>query len=242
MRGVLTLNPEIVPGRWPLPRRAGRPHGELVTSAVTSIDALYKVRKGELDIITVPELGYVAVEGRGDPQGPEFAAAIQALYSVSYGAHFLVRKRDGQAPRVMPLEALWWAGDDDPQDVITALALGSADLAGVDRDQWRWRAMIMQPSPIDGDVAAEAVAQARAKPVPALDRLRYGRWEEGLSAQVLHIGPYSAEAPSIVRLHEGIAAAGYRPRGRHHEIYLGDPRRSAPERLRTILRHPVEPG
>ena len=212
-----------------------------MASAVTSIDELYKVRKGAFDIITVPELGYIAVDGRGGPDGPEFADAIQALYSVSYGAHFLVRKQHGQAPRVMPLEALWWVEDAGQQDIVKTVALGMADMADTDRACWRWQAMIMQPEPVDRDTIAQAVSQARAKSVPALDRLRFGRWEEGPAAQVLHIGPYSDEAPSIVLLHEGITAAGYRPRGRHHEIYLGDPRRSATERLRTILRQPVEP-
>ena len=82
----------------------------------------------------------------------------------------------------------------------------------------------------------------RKKDLPGLARLEYIRWAEGRCAQLLHIGPYAAEAPSIASLHEAIAEAGYRPRGRHHEIYLGDPRRSAPEKLRTIIRHPVEPA
>ena len=100
----------------------------------------------------------------------------------------------------------------------------------------------MQPDPIDADVIAEALAQAQTrKPSPGLERLRYQRWAEGWCAQLLHVGPYGDEGPSIIRLHQAIAAAGYRPHGRHHEIYLGDPRRSAPDKLRTILRHPVEP-
>ena len=187
----------------------------------------------------MPEFGYVAVDGRGDPNGPEFADAVQALYSVSYGAHFLIRKQHGEAPRVMPLEGLWWADDPEQQDIITAAALGNASMADLDRTSWRWQAMIMQPDPVAQDTIAEAIEQAPAKSLPALGRLRYQRWEEGRSAQILHIGPYTAEGPTIVRLHQGIAAAGYRARGRHHEIYLGDPRRAAPERLRTILRHPI---
>jgi hypothetical protein len=102
--------------------------------------------------------------------------------------------------------------------------------------------MIMQADPIDAVVVAEAVAQARGKDLPALDRLELRTWEEGRCAQLLHVGPYSEEAPSLTRLHTAIAEAGLRPRGRHHEIYLGDPRRSAPQRLRTILRQPVEPA
>jgi hypothetical protein len=101
--------------------------------------------------------------------------------------------------------------------------------------------MIMQPDPIDEHMVSRALEKARKKGLGGLEDLRYERWEEGRSAQLLHVGPYAEEGPSIVRLHEGIAAAGYRPRGRHHEIYLGDPRRSAPEKLRTLLRHPVEP-
>jgi hypothetical protein len=97
-------------------------------------------------------------------------------------------------------------------------------------------------SPIDADLVAAALTQARAKkPAPGLDRLAYQRWTEGRCAQLLHVGPYADEGPSIARLHQAITAAGHRPRGRHHEIYLGDPRRSAPDKLRTILRHPIEP-
>lgn len=164
-----------------------------------------------------------------------------ALYAVSYGAHFLLKKERGEAPRVMPLEALWWADDPGRQDIFAAVALGKATMADTDRDTWLWQAMISQPDPVGTDVIAAARAQAREKrPLPGLDRLRYIRWTEGRSAQLLHVGPYADEGPSIVRLHQGIAAAGYRARGRHHEIYLGDPRRSAPEKLRTILRQPVE--
>jgi len=115
-------------------------------------------------------------------------------------------------------------------------------MADTDRDRWRWQAMIRQPDPIDAETVAAALAQVRAKkPSPGLGRLRYQHWAEGRCAQLLHVGPYAGEAPSIARLHQAIAAAGYRPRGRHHEIYLGDPRRSAPDKLRTILRHPIEP-
>jgi hypothetical protein len=214
-----------------------------MTETVISFESLLKVRKGAVDIVDIPEFGFAAVTGGGSPGGSDFTEAIQALYSVSYGAHFLLKKQDGQAPRVMPLEALWWVDDPDQRDIFTDVALGLAAAADSDRDRWLWQAMIMQPAPVDADVVAQALAAARArKPLPGLERVRYVRWAEGLSAQVLHVGPYADEGPSIARLHAGIATAGYRPRGRHHEIYLGDPRRSAPERLRTILRHPVEPA
>ena len=213
-----------------------------MTGNAISSESLLKVRKGAVEFVDVPEFGFAVVPGTGAPGGTEFTEALQALYAVSYGAHFLVKKQRGQAPRVMPLEALWWLDDPGQQDILAKVALGQATMAGTDRDRWQWQAMIMQLDPIDADVVAEAVTQAREKkPGPGLERLRYQRWAEGRSAQLLHIGPYADEGPSIARLHQAITAAGYRPRGRHHEIYLGDPRRSAPGKLRTILRHPVEP-
>ncbi|NKQ55889.1 hypothetical protein HFP15_23720 [Amycolatopsis sp. K13G38] len=201
---------------------------------VAGDEQLYKVRKGAVDIVNVPELGFVVVAGSGAPEGAEFAAAIQALYAVSYGAHFLLKKQVGQAPHVMPLEALWWVDD---------MSEGQASFLNTDRGLWHWQAMIMQPDPIEAGIVATAIAQAREKKAsPALDQLVYQRWSEGRCAQLLHIGPYAEEAASIARLHEAIADAGYRVRGHHHEIYLGDPRRSAPDKLRTILRHPIEPA
>jgi hypothetical protein len=213
-----------------------------MATIATSYESLLKVGKGVVDIVDVPEFGFAAVTGTGEPGGAEFTAAVQALYSVSYGAHFALKKLTGQAPRVMPLEGLWWVDDPAQQDIVAAVARGEATMADTERGSWRWQAMIMQPEPIGAEQIAAAAAEAAGKKdLPGLGRLRYIRWAEGRCAQLLHIGPYAAEAPSIVRLHDAIAAAGYRPRGRHHEIYLGDPRRSAPEKLRTIIRHPVEP-
>ena len=202
--------------------------------------SLYRARRGVVDLVDVPELGYVMVDGTGGPEGTAFGAALQALYTVSYGAHFAVKKGRNAATRVMPLEALWWVDDPEQQDIVAAVALGRATMADTDRESWRWRAMIVQPYPIDADLVAGCVAQARTKKVlPGLELVRYERWAEGRCAQLLHIGSYAAEGPSIVLLHKGIAAAGYQPDGRHHEIYLGDPRRAAPEKLRTLLRQPI---
>jgi hypothetical protein len=211
-----------------------------MATSVVLPDALYKVRRGRVEIVDVPEFGYLVVDGAGPPGGEAFTAAVGALYSVSYGAHFLLKRERGEAPHVMPLEGLWWVEDPRLRAIVESVAAGTGTLNGVDRDRWHWQAMIMQPDPIDKSLVARAIEQARAKNVPALDRLSYRRWREGPSAQLLHIGPYADEAPSVARLHREIAAAGYRPRGRHHEIYLGDPRRSAPEKLRTILRQPIE--
>ena len=214
-----------------------------MTAIATSYESLLKVRKGAVDMVDVPEFGFVAVTGTGEPGGAEFTEAVQALYSVSYGARFRLKKLTGEAPRVMPLEGLWWVDDPAQQDIVAAVARGEVTMAGSDRGSWRWQALIMQPDPVDAELIAAATAEAAGKKdLPGLARLEYIRWAEGRCAQLLHIGPYAAEAPSIAALHEAIAEAGCRPRGRHHEIYLGDPRRSAPEKLRTIIRHPVEPA
>jgi hypothetical protein len=201
-----------------------------MTVTPVDVSTLYRARRGRVDFVDVPELGYLVIGGHGAPHedGGPFQRAIQTLFAVSYASHFLVRKQLGEAPRVMPLEALWWVDGVDPS------AFESAGPGA-----WHWQAMIVQPEPIDELTVQAAVDQARGKGVPDLGLLRYERWLEGRCAQTLHVGPYDAEGPTIAALHRGISAAGCRLRGRHHEIYLGDPRRSAPERLRTILRQPV---
>jgi hypothetical protein len=182
--------------------------------------------------VDVPELPFLAVDGSGDPNtAAEYAEAVQALYTVAYTLRFaLERRADGVDAPVMPLEGLWWAPDP------------SAFRTG-DRGAWRWTMLIRQPEQVTGGDVADAVAQAqRKKGLPGLDRVRLERYAEGRAAQVLHVGPYAAEGPTIERLHRFIAEQGYRLSGKHHEIYVGDPRRSAPERLRTILRQPVAAG
>ena len=211
-----------------------------MTKIATAAD-LYKARAGRVDFVDVPEFGYLVVPGQGDPNGAEFAAAVQALFSVSYGAHFLVKRERGDAPRVMPLEGLWWVADPERPDIMLEIARGEVTATDIDRDHWRWQAMMMQPAPIDERVVAAAIEAAGAKAGPALGKVRFELWTEGRCAQLLHVGPYAAEGPSVLALHEAISAAGWRGHGRHHEIYLGDPRRAAPEKLRTILRHPIEP-
>jgi len=162
---------------------------------------------------------------------------------VSYGAHFACKKARGEAPRVMPLEGLWWVEGSGAQSVMERIAAGQTSMEASDRSDWRWRLMIAQLPPIDDVVADAAIREAAAKKASdTLDLVRFERWTEGVCAQILHVGPYATEQTSVIALHRAIAESGQRPRGRHHEIYLGDPRRAAPERLRTILRQPVEPG
>jgi hypothetical protein len=214
-----------------------------MSTVAPQVDSLYRVRKGAVEFVDVPELGYLMVDGTGAPGGTRFQAAVGALYTISYTAHFMVKKTRGDAPKVMPLEALWWVEDPRLQEIVKAAAAGKASITLSEPERWNWRAMIVQPSPLDAGLIKDAITQSQAKISPAtLENLRFERWAEGRCAQLLHIGPYSAEGPSMVKLHEAIAAQSCRPRGPHHEIYLGDPRRSAPERLRTILRQPVEPA
>jgi hypothetical protein len=216
----------------------------MTTTVLSPIDALYKVRKGTVAFVDVPELALVAVEGASAPGGQEFQQALHALYSVSYGAHFALRKATGAAPRVMPLEALWWIDGADEADFARRAARGDrgGPIVG-DGEAVRWKALIVQRDPLDAAIVEQAIRDAKAKTDDTtLDRVRFECWTEGPCAQVLHVGPYAAEAATIAMLHEAIAARGWCVRGRHHEIYLGDPRRSAPEKLRTILRQPVTPG
>ena len=213
------------------------------TTGFPEVDALYKVRKGKVDLVDVPELGFAMVDGKGAPDDQAFADAIQALYSVSFGADFALKKAHREAPRVMALEALWWVEGPEAQEAMRRIAAGQASMGSSDRTDWRWRVMIAQLPPLEETIIDEAIIEAKAKKsIEALDLIRFERWAEGPSAQILHIGPYATEQLSVIALHKAIADSGLRPRGRHHEIYLGDPRKSAPEKLRTILRQPVEPA
>ena len=188
-------------------------------------------RAGEVAFVHIDPRRVLAVDGDGTPGGPAFQAAIGALYPVAYALHFALRRR-GITARVGPLEGLWWRPEDLP--------VGAVQPRQGDPGRWPWTLLIGVPvEATDAEVVA-AIDAARAKrPSPALARLRVVTLFEGDCAEVVHLGPYSAEGPTIVRLHGAIEATGRIAHGRHHEIYLGDPRRSAPERLRTVIRQPV---
>jgi hypothetical protein len=180
-------------------------------------------------LVDVPELAFLMVDGRGDPgTGPEFRAAIEALYAIAYPIKFtLKREPDGIDYRVMPLEGLFWVE-------------GSFEFPPRDPSAWSWTAMIMQPGPVNAEMFESARHSAAMKEShPALDLVRFERFHEGSAAQVMHVGPYAEEQPTIACLHQFIAEHGYRPRDKHHEIYLSDPNRSAPERLKTVIRQPI---
>lgn len=192
---------------------------------------LYKApRKPE--IVDVPALRYIMVDGTGNPNDNEwFQEATGALYAVSYTLKFKLKKNTTPMDYVvMPLQGLWWA--DDMEVFVMDM-----------REDWKWTLMILQPEEITPEMFEDACNEVRKKKgLKAVDQLRLETYEEGPSAQVMHLGPYAEEAPTIAALHEFIEHQGKRPKGKHHEIYLGDPRRTAPERLKTIIRQPVGPS
>jgi hypothetical protein len=188
---------------------------------------LYTAKK-KPEIVDVPPGRFLSVLGRGAPEGDEYAASIGALYSLSYTLKFM-SKEEGQDFVVMPLETLWWF--DDPT--------ASAD--EVPREKWNWKTMIRQPDFIKVDTVERIKPEvAQKKQIHAVKETVLESLDEGLSAQIMHIGPYSDEKPTILRLMKFITENSYRTSGRHHEIYLSDPNRTAPERLKTIIRLPVE--
>ena len=181
--------------------------------------------------VDVPTLGYLAVEGSGDPNtSSAYAQAVEALYPVAYALKF-AGKAEGRDFVVGPLEALWWA-----HDMSTFLTR--------DKDAWSWRAMITVPPWVDDAAVRGAVeATAAKKDLPGLGRVALQPLTEGRCLQILHVGPYDDEGPTLDLLHNRvIPERGLRFNGHHHEIYLSDPRRTAPEKLRTILRQPVAPA
>jgi hypothetical protein len=196
---------------------------------------LYQPSAKNIDVVDVPELSFLMVDGhieKGKSPGdsPSFLEAVQALYGASYTLKFQskLRKKDAIDYSVMALEALWWVED------------GCFEISKP--DHWSWRAMMMQPEHITQEMLAEALAQLhQKKPSPGLERLRLERFTEGLCIQTMHIGPYSAEPATVERLRAFAAEHGYTFRDRHHEIYLSDPRRSAPAKLKTVLRHGIAP-
>jgi hypothetical protein len=190
---------------------------------------LYKAPRKPV-MVDVPDLGFIMVDGTGNPNDNLwFQEAAGALYAVSYTLKFKLKL--GPVARnyvVMPLEGLWWAED---------MEVFVMDI----REDWLWTLMILQPEEVTQELFEDACAEVlKKKGLEAVEKLRLESYHEGQSAQVMHIGPYADEAPTIAGLHQFIDESGHTPRGKHHEIYLGDPRRTAPERLRTILRQPVE--
>jgi hypothetical protein len=190
----------------------------------------YQARRGELRLLEVPDLQYLMVDGRGDPNSaPAFAEAVETLYPVAYSLKFASKRELGRDYVVPPLEGLWWADDMD------------AFTTARDKSRWAWTLMLMVPDGIGRDMVEAAVASVRAKGVPPrLDDLRLETLSEGLCVQTLHVGSFDDEADVLARIHDDFVPTNrLRLVGTHHEIYLSDVRRIAPEKRRTILRQPV---
>jgi hypothetical protein len=190
----------------------------------------YAARAGRFDIVTVAPAQFLMIDGHGDPNtAPAYAASLATMYPVAYGLKFLSKNDLGRDYTVMPLEALWWA--DDFESFTT----------GRDKSRWDWTLLNLIPpwlTPEHFDSVRERVA--RKGTAPLLDKLRLESFDEGRCVQTLHLGPYDAEGPVLDRLHHGfVPENGLSLRGKHHEIYLSDARRTAPDKLRTILRQPV---
>jgi hypothetical protein len=189
---------------------------------------LYQPSAKAVAEVQVPAFTFLMIDGKGDPNvSQSYAEAVEALFAVSYAAKFMVKKGPSkQDYAVMPLEGLWWAED------MTAFQSG-------DRAHWQWTLMIMQPEFVTQAALRTAMAETAArKQLPGIARLRIERFKEGRCAQMLHIGPFSAEGPTIERVHAYIDAHGRR-RGKHHEIYLTDIRRAQPARWKTVIRQPM---
>jgi hypothetical protein len=192
-----------------------------------SLKTYYAASAAKPVLVDVPPLNALMVDGRGDPNRPAFQEAVGALYSVAYTLKFTFKKEKGIDYPVMALEGLWDA--DDPSVFLNN-----------ERGEWKWTILIVLPDAVaKKDVAAAVAAVKKKAKFPRFPEVRFEKFAEGRAAQIMHVGPYAAEAATVERLHRFIEEQGYRLRGRHHEIYLGDPRRSAPEKLRTIIRHPV---
>lgn len=190
---------------------------------------LYQPKAKEFVVVEVPRMNFLMIDGKGSPvEAGEYGQAVAALYGVAYKLKFMSKQMAGRDYVVPPLEGLWWAED------LTAFVRN-------DRDNWLWTMMIMTPDWITAEMYAQACeAVEKAKQPPALSKMRMAAFEEGLSVQIMHIGPYADEAPTIARLHQVfLPENGLVENGHHHEIYLGDPRKTAPERLKTVLRQPV---
>ncbi|MDR6988590.1 hypothetical protein J2Y66_003094 [Paenarthrobacter nitroguajacolicus] len=193
----------------------------------------YSAKHGRFSIVTVPSLQFLMIDGHGDPNTSQaYRDALTTLYPVAYKLKFFSKNELGRDYGVMPLEALWWA--DDMESFTSAR----------DKSQWDWTLMTMVPDWITLEHFETARdVTAKKGEAPALEALRLETFDEGMSVQTLHRGSYDDEAPVLEEMHNSfIPGQSLVMTGRHHEIYLSDPRRTAPEKLKTILRQPVRQG
>ena len=194
------------------------------------LKALYGGRVDRPVTVDVPPMNFLKIDGHGDPNtSQEYVDAVEALYPMAYTIKCMCKKDQVEDFGVMPLEGLWWTED-------------MRDFSVDDKSDWLWTAMIMQPEVVTGEMFERAVEQVAGKKNPKLlSRVRFESYDEGRAAQVMYVGPYSNEGPAIERLHAFIDEQGGSLEGtdlHHHEIYLNDPRRTDPSKLKTVIRQP----
>ena len=194
---------------------------------------LYQPSAKQFSIVDVPPLNFLMIDGAGNPNtSQDYKDALEALYGLSYTLKFGV-KQGKYGPKkvdypVMALEGLWWMDD-------------MREFSLERKDEWKWTTMMMQPDIITPDWVELARADLIKKKNPvAASKIRFEVYHEGLSAQIMYFGPYADEGPTIQRLHDFIVESGHQLRGKHHEIYLSDFRRTAPEKLKTVIRQPMQ--
>lgn len=189
---------------------------------------LYNPSAKVVSAVDVPVMNFLMVDGEGDPNSSQqYVEAVQALYVLAYALKFKVKKT-GVDYAVMPLEGLWWTDDMSQFSVRN-------------KEIWKWTMMIAQPDYVTDKLFVEALDEVeRKKGLPALSRVRLEAYHEGPAAQMMHIGPYSEEEPTVAKIHAFIIESGYKLWGKHHEIYLKDPQKSAPATLQTVVRQPFK--
>ena len=189
---------------------------------------LYRSSAKKVEVVEVPKMNFLMIDGDGGPNHPTFQNAIEVLFPLSYTLKFMIKKSDiGIDYGVLPLEGLWWA--DDMSSFIKDK-----------KDDWKWTLMIMQPEFVKKEMVVKAIEEVRKKKNPvALPLVRFESFAEGKVAQKMHIGPFSEEGPTVEKLHALIGDSGSQRIGKHHEIYLSDIRRAAPEKWKTIIRQPM---
>ena len=191
---------------------------------------LYRPSSKKFESVNVPPMNFLMIDGHGDPNvAPAYQEAVEALYAVAYKIKFKSKKEVGRDYVVPPLEGLWWAEDM------------ASFTSARDKSDWDWTMMIMTPEWIDSEMYEQALAEVRKKKnPPALPKMRLESYHEGLVVQIMHIGSYEDEGPTLARMHQQwMPENGYVPNGKHHDIYLSDPRRCDPSRMKTILRQPI---
>jgi hypothetical protein len=195
-----------------------------------TLKSLYIPSAKEVALVDVLPMNFLMIDGRGDPQtSKDYSDAVEALYSVSYAPKLGIKKGLNKTEyKIMPLESLWWTEAGEHFDAAN-------------RDLWQWTAMIMQPPLVTADSVEDAIPEeGEKKDLPALSKMRFENFRERRSARIMHVGSFSEEGPTTARVHKFVASEGYKTCGRHHEIYFNAYRRTAPGKLKTVIRQPLE--